>query len=30
MGGDSGGGLSGKRVVLIDVSSSPCTDQDCS
>jgi hypothetical protein len=30
MGSGSGGGVSGKRVVLIDVSSSPCTDQDCS
>jgi len=30
MGDGSGGGVSGKRVVLIDVSSSPCTDQDCS
>jgi filamentous hemagglutinin family protein len=29
MGGDSGS-LSSKRVVLIDVSSSPCTDEDCS
>ena len=29
MGGDSGGGASSKRVVLIDVSSSPCSGQDC-